>query len=144
MKTELTVDLAQSLVKACPRFLHHNQVALSCGITPSFLFECLRRGLTTLDEPFVSFAEEYYAADMRYCRESRDKLFDEETEPTMLRHLWDWHRTRWPATETEASILPLSESKETKKRALVASLRAPTPELAAALSEAGWVRGPSP
>lgn len=142
MKTDLTESLSACLVAACPKYLHHNQVALSCGVTPSTLHGWLQRGLTTADEPYSSFAQAYYEADMKYCATVTARLFDEETEPAMLRHLWEWHSARWPATPQEASILPLSETKETKRKALVASLRNPPPELAAALAEAGLVPRP--
>jgi hypothetical protein len=137
VKVELSTELAERLIAACPKFLHHNQVALSCGVTPSTLQMWLTRGLTSPEEPYASFAERYYAADMTYCETKTRALFDEETEPALLRLLWEWHAARWPATEAEASILPLSETKATKRRSMVESLRNPTPELASIIAEAG-------
>lgn len=142
MKSDLTEALSACLVAACSRYLHHNQVALSCGVTPSTLQNWLQMGLTSDVEPYSSFAQAYYEADMAYCARITQQLFDDETEPAMLRHLWEWHGARWPATPTEASILPLSETKATKRKALVASLRNPPPELASALAEAGYVPRP--
>jgi hypothetical protein len=144
MRTDLSEELARQLVAACPRYLHHNQVALSCGVTPSTLLGWLQRGVTSEEEPYADFARRYYEADMVYCARITGQLFDPETEPTMLRHLWTWHAERWPATPLEASILPLSESKETKRRALVHSLRNPPPELESAIVEAGWSRATRP
>lgn len=137
IRSDLTEELALRLIEACGKFLHHNQVALACGVTPSTLQLWLQRGLTSTDEPFAGFAERYYAADMAYCERETLALFDEDSEPALLRHRWDWHATRWPATESEASILPLSETKATKRRSMVDSLRNPTPELAAIIAEAG-------
>lgn len=137
MKSDLTPELGERLIAACPKFLHHNQVALSCGVAPSTLQSWLVRGLTSAEEPYATFAEQYYAADMAYCERETANLFDEDSEPVMLRLRWEWHAARWPATETEASILPLSETKATKRRSMLDSLRNPTPELASIIAEAG-------
>lgn len=139
MRGKLTDELAAALVAACPKFLHHNQVALSCGVTPSELQSWLQRGLTSDEEPFAGFAEAYFKADMAYCERETRALFDEEEEPALRRLRWEWHSARWPATENEASILPLSEAKPVKRRAMVQSLRNPTPELAAIIAEADLV-----
>lgn len=112
-------------------------MALSCGVAPSTLQQWLHWGLTSPEEPYASFAEAYYQADMKYCEQETRQLFEEDEEPALRRHRWDWHRARWPSTEAEASILPLSESKATKRRSLVESLRRPTPELAEIIAEAG-------
>lgn len=139
MRTALTPEVAERLIKACPRFLHHNQVALSCGVAPSDLQHWLVLGITEPGEPYCSFAQAYYEADMAYCERETRALFDEDGDPTLLRLRWEWHRQRWPATEQEASILPLSETKGAKRRSMVEALRNPTPELAQIEAEAGLV-----
>lgn len=193
---DLTPDLAAVLVAACPRYAYHDQVAISCGVTWSWLRSQLVQGVTSGREPWRSFSSDYYAADSALGRrvhellttgslelelegipldaipvdlaeridshwgpvlsqmieKSKPKAPEPYEEPAGTgarvkvrlkgpdrKALAEWAAKRWPWTEHVASILPMLESKPVKRKAMVESLRHPTPEMQVVIDEAGLV-----
>lgn len=141
-KRPFTAELGQALVRACPDYMWHSQVAISCGITWTELKAALVRGLTTDEEPFATFAEAYFAADMLKAKDAF-RFICEATKDNQhaVKAMIAWVDRRWQVGPEEASILGLVEAKPTKQRSLVESLRAaarnPSSELGQAIVEAG-------
>lgn len=141
-KRPFTAELARELVKACPDYMWHSQVAISCGITWTELRAALVRGLTTDDEPFCSFAADYYAADMLKAKDAFRFICEASKDNQhAVKAMIAWVDRRWQVGPEEASIMGLVEAKETKRRSLVESLKAaarnPASELGQAIVEAG-------
>lgn len=141
-KKPFTAELGEQLVKACPDYMWHSQVAISCGITWTELKAALVKGLTTDEEPFCSFAEAYYAADMLKAKEAFNFICEASKDNQhAVKAIIAWVDRRWAVGPEEASILGLVEAKETKRRSLVESLKAaarnPASELGQAIVEAG-------
>jgi hypothetical protein len=61
--------LCARLVAACDQYPFHTDVAAACGITWTTLRRMLRDGVVLdAQEPFVSFARDYWAADSAFCK----------------------------------------------------------------------------
>jgi hypothetical protein len=141
-KKPFTDALGAALVAACPHYMWHSQVAIACGITWTELKDALVRGLTTDEEPFCTFAADYYAADMQMARDAFTRIKDgTKDDQYAVKAIIAWVDRRWAVGAEEASIMGLVEAKPTKRRALVESLRAaarnPSSELGQAIVEAG-------
>jgi hypothetical protein len=143
-KKPFTEALGRELVEACPKFMWHSQVAISCGITWTELREALVRGLTTEEEPYCSFAEAYYQADMTMAKDSFKRICEgTKDDQYAVKAIIAWVDRRWSVGPEEASIMGLVEAKPTKRRSLVENLRAaarnPASELGQAIVEAGLI-----
>ena len=141
-KKPFTDALGAALIAACPHYMWHSQVAISCGITFTELRDALVRGLTTDEEPYATFAEGYYQADMQTARDTFRRINEAGRDDRDRVKAWmAWSDRRWAVGPDEASIMGLVEAKPTKRRALVENLRAaarnPSSELGQAIVEAG-------
>lgn len=147
--SELTPEAHHALVNACDQHAYHHQASAACNVAWSTVRGWLIRGLTSQapeDEKYRDFAREYFFRDSELAKKTYRKLIWDEKEPgerktgsLQPKILWDWYHKRWPVSESEASILSLIEAKETKRLAIVESLRHPNAELAECIREAGLV-----
>lgn len=66
---ELTHLLHARLVAACDKYPFHADVAAACGVSWTTLRRWLRDGVVIdAEEPYVSFARDYWEADSEFCK----------------------------------------------------------------------------
>lgn len=155
LRTQLTPELADELVRTHEAHRDFRQAtAVACSVNPTTLSKWLSRGLQSdEDEPYSSFAVRFLHAETSLRRDVLNVMMTTEDKVQLSSHQWFMERRfkQWsnkpiqtPESEAMDALEGLQQkgglTNEQKAEVIGKWLRAPTPWLLKALTDAGFER----